>query len=192
MNQEIIVRIFFAFLVIGAFSLYPVLNKRGENAHIIKLWLDDWIPLIPVFSVPYILYIPFLAITLVYFVFFTELYISVSISFILCLVSASLIYYFYQTSVLRPEISNTDIFSRLVLYIYSKDQPYNCFPSLHTALSILSFLHWIQLFPGLKWSMGAFVLSIVISTVTLKQHYIPDVFGGIILAILSFYISTLI
>jgi membrane-associated phospholipid phosphatase len=192
MNKEMTVRIICSALLIAVFLLYPWLNKRAANAHIIKLWIDDWIPLVPIFSIPYILYIPFLAITLGYFVFFTELYQAISISFIFCIGVASIIYFFYQTTVPRPEITGTDVFSKMVLYIYSKDHPYNCFPSLHTALSVLSFLYWIQVFPNLKWSMGAFVLSILISTVTLKQHYIPDVISGILLAITSLYVANFI
>jgi membrane-associated phospholipid phosphatase len=192
MNKEMTVRIICSALLIAVFLLYPWLNKRAANAHIIKLWIDDWIPLVPIFSIPYILYIPFLAITLGYFVLFTELYQAISLSFIFCIGVASIIYFFYQTTVPRPEITGTDVFSKMVLYIYSKDHPYNCFPSLHTALSVLSFLYWIQVFPNLKWSMGAFVLSILISTVTLKQHYIPDVISGILLAIASLYVANFI
>jgi membrane-associated phospholipid phosphatase len=192
MNKEMTVRIICSALLIAVFLLYPWLNKRAANAHIIKLWIDDWIPLVPIFSIPYILYIPFLAITLGYFVFFTELYQAITISFIFCIGVASIIYFFYQTTVPRPEITGIDFSSQLLRYIYSKDQPYNCFPSLHTALSVLSFLYWIQVFPSVKWSMGAFVLSIVVSTVTLKQHYIPDAISGLILALASFYVSTLI
>ncbi len=192
MMREVLPRIICSALLIAVFLLYPWLNKRAETAHIIKLWIDDWIPLVPIFSIPYILYIPFLAITLGYFVFFTELYQAIYISFIFCIGVASIIYFFYQTTVPRPQITGTDVFSKMVLYIYSKDHPYNCFPSLHTALSVLSFLYWIQVFPNLKWSMGAFVLSILISTVTLKQHYIPDVISGILLAIASFYVANFI
>lgn len=186
------VRIICSALLIAVFLLYPWLNKRAANAHIIKLWIDDWIPLVPIFSIPYILYIPFLAITLGYFVFFTELYQAITISFIFCIGIASIIYFFYQTTVPRPEITGIDFSSQLLRYIYSKDQPYNCFPSLHTALSVLSFLYWIQVFPSVKWSMGAFVLSIIFSTMALKQHYIPDAISGLILALASFYVSTLI
>ncbi|MEJ6488050.1 phosphatase PAP2 family protein, partial [Nostoc punctiforme UO1] len=77
----------------------------------------------------------------------------------------------------------------LVLYIYSKDYPYNCFPSLHNALSVLSFFYWVQVLPKFKWIIGIFVLLIILSTLLIKQHYIPDVISGILLAIISFRIS---
>lgn len=187
MNKNFALKIVFAVLVLIIFYIYPWLNNRGENAHIIKFWIDDLIPLIPIFSIPYTLYIPFLIITLGYFIFFTEFYQAISFTFIFCMGVAYLLYFFYQTKILRPEIIGTDVFSRLILYIYSKDQPYNCLPSLHTALSLISYLYWIQVFPRIKWLLGIFILSIFISTVTIKQHYIPDVISGIILAITSFY-----
>lgn len=189
MNISILYRVFYAVIVITSFVLYPVLNKKASITHIIKLGIDDWIPFIPIFSVPYIVYIPFLVITLVYFIFFTRLFKAISISFVFCQFIAALFYIFYQTTVPRPEILNTDLFSKLVLYIYSNDKPFNCFPSLHVALSSLCFLYWIQIFPNLKWQIGAFVLSIILSTLFIKQHYTLDVLSGIVLAIVSFYVG---
>lgn len=188
-NKPMINKITCGFILIAMFLIYPILNQRGENAHIIKFAIDDTIPFVPIFSIPYILYIPFLIITLIYFVGFTNLYRSISIAFIFCLLIAYLTYFFYQTYILRPEIINIDVFSKLVLYIYSKDHPYNCFPSLHNALSILSFFYWVQVLPKFKWIIGIFVLLIILSTLLIKQHYIPDVISGVLLAIISFRIS---
>lgn len=189
LNVRLLPRIIYAIVVIISFLLYPAFNKPTESVHIIKLGIDDWIPLIPIFSIPYILYIPFLIITLTYFIFFTKLFKRISISFVFCQIIASLFYFSYQTHVPRPNIKDTDIFSQLVLFIYSKDEPYNCFPSLHVALSVISFLYWIKIFPNMKWLMGAFVLSIILSTLFVKQHYILDVISGVLLAITSFYIA---
>lgn len=189
LNLRLLPRIIYAIFVIISFLLYPAFNKPREFVHIIKLGIDDWIPLIPIFSIPYILYIPFLVITLSYFIFFTRLFKRISISFVFCQIIASLFYFFYQTHVPRPSIKDTDIFSQLVLFIYSKDEPYNCFPSLHVALSVISFLYWIKIFPNMKWLMGAFVLSIILSTLFVKQHYILDVISGVLLAITSFYVA---
>jgi membrane-associated phospholipid phosphatase len=191
LNSTKIRRSFYASLVFISFLLYPSLNKPTEAVHIIKLVIDDWIPLIPIFSIPYILYIPFLVITLLYFIFFTRLFKEISISFIFCQVIAAIVYAVYQTHVPRPSISEPDIFSKLVLFIYSKDQPYNCFPSLHVALSLISFLYWIKIFPNLKMPMGVFVVSIILSTMFVKQHYFLDVISGILLGIASFYIGNL-
>jgi membrane-associated phospholipid phosphatase len=188
-------RVPYIILLISSFALYPIINGNPNNAvnsNIIKFWIDDYIPLIPVFSVPYIAYIPFLLITSIYFIFFTQKFRSMSLSLAFCQIVASLFFVFYQTTVSRPDIFSTDIFSRLVLFIYSKDQPYNCFPSLHVALSTISGLFWIQRFPRISWFIGFFVFLISLSTIFVKQHYTPDILGGFILAILSYYAGTYI
>ena len=188
-------RIIYIIVLVLSFTLYPVINRNPTNlisSNIIKLWIDDYIPLIPIFSVPYVIYIPFLFATLIYFVFFTKKFRSISLAFAFCQFIAALFFVFYQTTVARPEVLSTDVFSKLVLLIYANDQPYNCFPSLHVALSTISGLFWIQKFPKISWLMIFFVGSISLSTVFVKQHYVPDIFGGFILALLSFYVGTYI
>lgn len=174
-------------LLIGlSFFPYVLLNQPSKNIYSLQLVIDRWIPLLPIFAIPYILFIPFLLITLVFFIFFSNLSQSITKSLILCLFIAYGFYILYPTTVARPEIAATDIFSKLVLFIYSLDKPYNCFPSLHTSLSVLALLYWIQRFPNILIPMGIFVLSIILSTLFIKQHYIPDVLSGIALAVFCF------
>lgn len=192
MKAYVLRRVVYFISLVLSFLLYPVLNNYSNNASIarvLKIWIDDYIPLIPIFSIPYIFYLPFLFLTLSYFFFFTNLFRSISVSFIFCQIVASLFFAFLQTTVARPNIVSTDIFSRLILLIYSKDQPFNCFPSLHVSLSIISGLYWVLKFPKIVLPMTVFVILICLSTVFVKQHYLVDIIGGLILAITSFYIG---
>ncbi|MBD2458342.1 inositol phosphorylceramide synthase [Nostoc sp. FACHB-87] len=172
-----------------SFLPYKFLNQRTGKIHILKLEIDRWIPLLPIFAIPYLLFIPFIVITLVYFILFSQFYKSITVAFTLCLLIAYGFYIFYPTTVPRPAIISTDFFSQLVAFIYTVDQPYNCFPSLHTSLSVLALLFWIQMFPNMLLPLGVFVLSILFSTLFTKQHHVPDVLSGMVLAILCFWIS---
>ncbi len=59
------------------------------------------------------------------------------------------------------------------------DEPYNCFPSLHTILCLTALRHSKQK-PN-KWIFYTWGLLIIASTLTCKQHYVADlVAGGIV------------
>jgi len=71
----------------------------------------------------------------------------------------------------------------------------DCFPSLHTGLCLLCLLYAIRyrdVFKNKKlalwfWIVG--VISLIISTVYLRYHWVIDVIAGIILTIIVYYIS---
>lgn len=185
-------RIFYFIFLLFCFALYPYLNRNSNNenvAIVIKIWLDDLLPVIPVLVVPYLLFLPFLFGTILYFVFFTDKFRTVTYSLALCQLTACLCFIFFQTKIVRPEITSSGVFSNLLRIIYANDAPYNCLPSTHVALSIVCGWFWIRQFPRIKWVVSIFVLLICLSTVLLKQHYLPDALTGVILAIASVYVG---
>jgi membrane-associated phospholipid phosphatase len=182
---------YFIFLVL-CFALYPYLNRHPGNAaitRVVKFWVDDYLPIVPVFVVPYLLFLPFLFGTIVYFVFFTKRHRAATYALSFCQLAACLCFVLLETKIVRPEIVSNDVFSSVLRTIYANDQPYNCLPSTHVSLSIVCGWLWVQIFPHIKCTMSVFVLLICASTVLLKQHYLPDVLTGIILAIASIYVG---
>lgn len=103
-----------------------------------------------------------------------------------------LIFVFFPTSMVRPEIEGTTVFDWLLRLTYFFDAANNLFPSLHC---FVSWLCWIGVrgkkeIP--KWYRIASLLMAVfvcISTLTVKQHVIADVPAGIALAELSYFLS---
>lgn len=96
------------------------------------------------------------------------------------------------TTLARPEVTGTDLCSRLVRLIYTSDPPVNLFPSIHCLESWCciraSFL--------LKKSNRAYQTATIImslgvfaSTLFIKQHVIADVFGGIIVFEAGFWLA---
>ncbi len=63
------------------------------------------------------------------------------------------------------------------------------FPSLHVGISFLVWLYAYRNSQKLFWILSPFVLSLWVSTVYLRYHYLVDVLAGLILAPLSLWLS---
>lgn len=89
----------------------------------------------------------------------------------------------------RPEVPEGGLWNWVMKLIYFLDTPDNLFPSLHCELSWLCYLSLKQA-PGIprygKVLAGVFSLLIFVSTLTTKQHILLDVFGGWLIAQVSF------
>jgi len=93
----------------------------------------------------------------------------------------------YPTVAPRPPEVVGDGFAAWGLrFLYDADPPYNCFPSLHVAHSFVSALTCYRL--DRRLGHGALLCAslVAISTLFTKQHYIADVVGGIVLAIVAY------
>ena len=87
-----------------------------------------------------------------------------------------------------------DSFSEIMLrFLYQIDQPTNLFPSIHCLVSWMCFVGirrqkdipiWYRAFSCV------FAILVCVSTQVTKQHYIVDVFGGIVLAEIVYFISS--
>lgn len=92
------------------------------------------------------------------------------------------IYFLFQTTVPRPPVPGNDIWSQLVRSMYSFDNPFNAFPSIHvlTSYSLLKGCYdtpELSLF--LRGTTGITSLFIIVSTLFLKQHTILDAIASI-------------
>lgn len=89
------------------------------------------------------------------------------------------------TSMTRPEITGSDIFSRMLSIVYALDTPDNLFPSIHIIESWLCFRGSIgakSLSRGYKASMLLFTLLVTASVVLVKQHLVVDIISGVAVA----------
>lgn len=94
------------------------------------------------------------------------------------------IYLLFQTTVPRPILLGSDFLTRLVGFIYSYDNPFNCFPSLHVLTSYL-------LIKGIRESKPKIAVDtviiigiatvIILSTQFIKQHVVLDVVFAVLL-----------
>ena len=169
-------------------------NRRGVRYFYIHSPLDDQIPFIEYFVIPYLLWFIFIAATLAYF-FFTDkrgfyrlaafLCTGMTIFLIVCTV-------FPNAQNLRPDtFARDNVFVDLVRYIYQTDTPTNVLPSLHVFNSLgasVAIAHSPRLRKHPLVRYGAYCLAalIILSTVFLKQHSVTDVFAAFAMALLIY------
>jgi len=164
-------------------SIYLPLNKR-KSKYYWKIKIDDKIPLIPIFIIPYLgyfLYIIFTIVTL----WGTSHINSFFISYMIAYVIAGLFWYLFPNGVIRPKITSKDVFSKISKFIYDIDDDTNGFPSAHIFATIIcSYFLYIN-FPQFIFLLLFVSLLITVSTVLTKQHYLVDILGGIFVAYLA-------
>lgn len=168
--------------ILGTNLIYDSLN-HGPNRIFLESPLDRALPVIPVFAIPYVSLIPYIGISLVVFLFFrVRVYRSAAVTMIIVWFISYAFYFFLQSYIARPAITGTDPFSAMVRSVYASDQPYNDFPSLHTSLSTIIAIHWWRFDRRIGIPAAIWTALIVASTVLIKQHYLADVAGGLLLA----------
>jgi membrane-associated phospholipid phosphatase len=181
-RKHAIASLLLAAAVILTSQVYGLLNHGPAVLHL-RTAIDVALPLAPVFVIPYISLQPLLVAALLYLLFCrTRLFQSACLAMLAAWLTSYTFYYFLQSEVVRPVLSGTDVFSRLVMLVYARDNPFNDFPSLHTSLSTILALHCSRLNRQLGIAAALWAALVVASTLLIKQHYIADVLFGLVLA----------
>jgi len=176
--------------------MYFVSNRLLYEYHIIHVDFDDLIPYCPVFIVFYILWFPYIPVSLIFGLrqspaLFRRQITNLFLGNLLCFV----IFLSYPSAIdFRPTPQGSDIFSWLCRFIYSCDRPVNVLPSLHClhALSIyMTTFCSSPLGKHRRWRLFSLLLCILIclSTVFVKQHSILDAILGCLIAIFLYCIT---
>ena len=159
--------------------------------HLIHTALDDKIPFIEYFIIPYTLWFLFIAVTVGYFFLFGEK--SEFYRLIILLFSGMTIFLIISTIYpnglqLRPETFTRDnIFVDMVKQLYAVDTSTNVLPSIHVYNSLGAYIavsHCSKLKQH-RWIQNLTLLltiSIILSTMFLKQHSIIDVVAAFFMA----------
>lgn len=164
------------------------------NYHVVQTALDEEIPFIEYFIVPYMLWFVFIAATFLYF-FFIDVqgfYKLAKISFAGMTIFLIICSVFPNGQDLRPVVFERDnIFVDAVRMLYRTDTCTNVFPSLHVfnTLCACIAIHKSQALKKHKAvCIGAYVLGalIIMATMFLKQHSVLDVTGAFIMAYLLY------
>lgn len=92
----------------------------------------------------------------------------------------------------RPEVVGGDLASRLVRLLYQIDPAQNLFPSIHCLISWFCFagLRGEKRLPAAyRIFCCLFALAVCASTLFLKQHCLPDVVAGVLLAEAAYWLA---
>ncbi|UKS25161.1 phosphatase PAP2 family protein [Paenibacillus sp. HWE-109] len=164
---------------------YGHLNNGSGNVGNLMTDLDNLIPFLPVFIIPYLFWYPFIfGMFIVLFLKDRAVYYRSLIALCAGLISCYLIYATYQTTVPRPSIIDNSWLTGLVKFVYAADKPFNCFPSIHVLTSYIVLKASYRCSFGRKARTAIVIAawSIIISTLFVKQHALLDVAGAVLLS----------
>lgn len=170
--------------------------ERTVTSHyrVIHVAFDDYIPFCEIFVIPYLLWFAYVAVVVVYFFFRDK-----DDYFRTCAFLFTGMTVFLLVSTLWPNghhlrpytMPRDNVFTHLVSMLYRTDTPTNLWPSIHVYNSLgchiavmrsrhLKNHRWIR--------TGSFILcvSIILSTVFIKQHSLFDVTTAFIMAAIMY------
>ena len=196
-----------------AVASYFYLNQIEPLSKPLRLdtWIDRKIPFLPAFVVPYItfhpltaLYVPSLLLALddtkrSFKVNTTALVLSqmlMNLAYVLFPAGGARFQLDMRALTERKDLW-TDLLRRLV---YGNDKPLNAFPSNHVTWSCISMISLVKRLQEGKGKISGpqkvlitvlliWLAAVAISTVFVKQHFLMDVYAGIILAYATYALS---
>lgn len=165
-------------------------NHVTTNFHVIHMNIDDKIPFMSIFIIPYMLWFLYVASVLVYQCFtnvsdFKRNCIFLFTGMTIFLIVSTL---YPNGHHLRPDVyPDNSIFTQITMWLQSTDTPTNLFPSIHVYNSIgthIAVTHSSTLKKNKFICISSFILMVLIcmATVFLKQHSMFDVITGILMA----------
>lgn len=165
-------------------------------ANLIHMSLDDKIPFCEFFVIPYFLWFLYVSVVVVYLFFKDKQEYFRNCIFLFTGMTIFLIIstLWPNGHHLRPAVMPRDnIFTRLIAFLYRTDTPTNLWPSIHVYNSLgthFAVLHSEKLRKNPAIHIGSLVLciSIILSTMFIKQHSVFDVLTAFIMAAVMYIV----
>lgn len=191
-NKQVFLLLLFAVQTLG----YFMSDFFGLDYHTVHIALDDRVPYLPVFIIPYILWYAYIPLPMIIACFkdkdrFYRQAWTVFTGALMCTV----FFYIFPTKIdFRPVPHGNGPVSWLCRIIYSNDTPTNVFPSLHcyqaTAIHLSTFdVKLIKEHPWLFLLSTFMMIVTCLSTIFVKQHSVADLIAGCLFGVL---VSTVI
>lgn len=172
--------------------LYFISKLLQGDLNLVGNVIDTKIPFVPAFFIPYCIW--YLMIFIIPYYLYCkdkDKFIKYTMAYILCSMIGNIVFISYPSTVARPTVTGTDIFSLIAKFIYWIDTPTNCFPSLHCAISMLFILYTCESKNTniiTKISVCIISILIMLSTLFTKQHVVVDFISGDMLALIVYLI----
>lgn len=167
-------------MAISALSYLPI-NRATHSGHILAGSLDSHIPLVPVFAIPYILFLPVFWAAVIYALITGRNFTRLAVSLIAVYLFSDLVYWLYPTMMPRSGTVH-GFLSGWVRYIYDHDRVFCDLPSEHVASATIFAAYFWSFGRRVRLSAAVFAVLVIASTLFLKQHSIGGVIGGLVLA----------
>ncbi len=196
------------YLVLNTFAydwtgqMYPLAS--GYNLSFLSGGLDNVIPFMPQWVIFYeYLFYPTVILTMLFFGFIAYKrgyplgwsLIFINAIAILVYIAFPVSTYWWRHDYLAQPLTG-NFWATQVYNIWENDTPFNCFPSLHAAVSTACFYAWFQYSKAKPLTITKLVaaatlviaVGVVLSTLFVKQHYIADEIAGVALALAVSYV----
>ncbi|MFI5368934.1 MAG: phosphatase PAP2 family protein [Spirochaetia bacterium] len=194
-NLFLILVVFYVLLNTIVYDWTGALYTRGFH---LNTALDNLIPFAPEWAIFYLyLFYPVSVLTMAWFAFIEyRRGISLAFSLVLINLAADLVYVvfpvttdIYREALLAHPLAGNPFAAAMYAH-FGSDPSFNCFPSLHAAVSVICFYAWYRyarvkpnrITRVIAIGMLIVAIGVVLSTLFVKQHYIADEIAGIILA----------
>jgi membrane-associated phospholipid phosphatase len=186
-----------ALTLFGWLVIYFFVNRlQVDPSHRIDLGteLDQKTPYVPLFALVY--FSTYIFVIQPFFILSnTRQFYLMLTSFVLISVISSLIHATFPSKIERVEQVTAGGLSGCMLGLFQKTcKPYGNFPSMHVGLSVpVVVANFIARGPTAGTIMLVWAVFIAVSTLYTKQHYILDVFvglmGGLVITALTFWLA---
>lgn len=176
---------------------FMFVEQSEVETHLIHSLVDDRIPFCEYFIIPYVIWYFFLIGSVLYFTFFNrsnkEYYQFLGTLGVGMTIFLIISYVYPNGQNLRPELTGDSVFIQAVQFLYRIDTPTNIFPSMHVFNATAACVALLQNRRCRKSrvcsaSILVLTVSIILSTMFLKQHSVADVMTALILNIICYQV----
>ncbi len=147
-----------------------------QNAPLVPEYVFIYLTIYPVFLLPFL------------FIHQKDFFRLFSFAYINVMCVCYIVYLVYPVSIERPPLAGHSFSTWVLGIVYGADHPWNCFPSLHVAMSLLAALTILEV----RRIRGILTLLLTVwiaySTVLIKQHYVLDVVAAMVLTLAIYFI----
>ena len=172
---------------VGYFALYFLTENLipASRCHPVHCIVDDWLPFVELFILPYVFWYVLIVISLGYFLLYdVDSFKKLQTYILVTQVIAMACYILYPTRQdLRPaQFAAENLFTRGIGFLYSFDTNTGVCPSLHVAYSLGIASTWLRRKAAPVWWKGFVVVAVVLiclSTMFIKQHSFVDVLAAL-------------
>ena len=177
-------------------TVFFYLEQRNTSYYVIQFGIDAYIPFCEYFIVPYLLWFAYVALAVVYFGIKDQEEGNKMIAFLIVGMTVFLVIsaVFPNGHHLRPKtFARDNVFIDMVKKLYVADTSTNVLPSIHVYNSLAVMItvwrtNLLKKHRVIKASLMFLGVSIICSTVLLKQHSMLDVLVAFILGALVYTI----
>ena len=176
---------------------WGILEQKNARAfQIIHMAIDDYIPFCELFIIPYVLWFFYVSIVVIYFFFHdrTEYYQALMFLFTgmtIFLVISTIWPNMHQLRL--SQMPRDNIFTRVIAGLWATDTPTNLWPSIHVYNSLGAHFAIMKSKdfankPLIRYASLLLAISIICSTVLIKQHSMFDVLTAFVMAAVMYVV----